>query len=35
MDVELSFLNGVFEEEIYVEQPPRYVKGKKKLKCTY
>lgn len=33
MDVKLTFLNGVLEEEIYIDQPPGYAKehGKDKV----
>ena len=26
IDVKSAFFNGVFEEEVFVEQPPRYIK---------
>jgi Reverse transcriptase (RNA-dependent DNA polymerase) len=32
MDVKSIFLNGVFEEEVYAEQPPRYMKAEKESK---
>jgi len=40
MNVKSSFLNGVLEEEVYVEKPSRYIKfGKErkvlKLKALY
>ena len=33
MDVKSAFLHGDLQEEIYMEQPPRYVKDNSSLVC--